>query len=170
MEQFAEADDLLDPFFLLDHQVVALLVGKSDGIASRSETHVGIVLSEKDAVFGTAREHAVWLIDTLGHKVVDKDTDVRLVATQCERLLALYSQAGIDTGHQALSACFLITRRAVDLSCEIEIIDKLRFKSVQKLGWVEEVVFDGIARAESPGIGESRYLVESLHLNVDRKR
>ncbi len=50
-----------------------------------SQTHVGIILAEKYAVFRTRGKHAVWFIHPFCHEVINQHTDVCLIASQGKR-------------------------------------------------------------------------------------
>ena len=52
------------------------------------EPQVGVVVAQQQPVLGARGEHAVGLVDALGHQVVDQHADVGLVASQDKRRLA----------------------------------------------------------------------------------
>ena len=73
-------------------------------------------------------EHAVRLVDALGHQVVDQHADVGLAAVEDQRRLALELQRGVDAGHQPLGGGLLVAGRAVDLPGEVQARDPLRLQ------------------------------------------
>ena len=98
-------------------------------------------------MLGARSEHSIRLIDTLRNEVVDQHTDVGLVTSQNERLLASEFEVGVDTRHQTLRGSLLVTRCAVDLTGEVEVVDQLGFERVVELRGREIVVLDGVTRA-----------------------
>ena len=54
---------------------------------------------------------------------------------------------GIDTGNQALTTCFFISRCAINLTSEKEVFNGLRHERMMELSRVEKVVFYGISRS-----------------------
>ena len=79
-------------------------------------------------MLGTRGEHAVRLVHTTGHQVVDKNTDVSLVACQSERFSSCDILVGVDAGNEPLPCRFLIPSRAIDLSGEEKILHQLGFQ------------------------------------------
>ena len=51
----------------------------------------------------------------------------------------------IDTGNQALTTCFFISRCAINLTSEKEVFNGLRHERMMELSGVEKVVFYGIS-------------------------
>ena len=107
-------------------------------MASRSETHIGVILPQEYTVFGSRCKHSVRLVYPFGHKVIDKHSDICLVAREGKRLGSLHTQSGVGSGHKPLPRGFLITGGAVDLTCKIEPFDELRLKCVMKLRGVKK--------------------------------
>ena len=132
-------------FTLPHHKVVAFLRSQSEFIATRSKTHIGIVLTEQNTVFGTRSEHTVRLVDAFRYKVVNQHTDIGFVTAKHKRFLSGHTLMGIDTGNKSLPCRFLISGRSVHLSGKEQAFDELRFKRMAKLRRVEKVIFDGIA-------------------------
>ena len=77
------------------------------------EPHVGVVLAEQYAVFGTGGEHAVWLVDPFGYEVVDEYAYVGFVASQYKFVAAVAAQVGVDTGYETLAGGLFISGRSV---------------------------------------------------------
>ena len=137
-------------------------------MGKRREAHVGVVLAQQYAVLRPARKHTVRLVDTLGHKVVDKYTDICLIARKRELLAAERAECCIGAGHKALPCGLLITRGAVDLACEIESGHKLCLEGMLKLCGVEEVVLHGISGTVKLRIGERGHSRQCGNLNIHR--
>ena len=73
---------------------------------------------------------------------------------------------GIDAGHQALTGRFLITRGAVYLSCEEEVLHQLRLQCMGQLrGW-KIVVFNRVTWTEYLRLFHPRNLSQSRILNI----
>ena len=58
-------------------------------VAVLAKSFVGVVLTQEETVFSTAREHTVRLVGALGDKVVNEDTKIGLVAAEDEGLAVI---------------------------------------------------------------------------------
>ena len=77
-----------------------------------SQTQVGVIVAEKEAMLGAGSEHPVRLFGSLRHQVIDQDTDVGLVtAAQDQRRLALDLPRGVDAGDEPPARRLLRSRR-----------------------------------------------------------
>ena len=148
--------------------VVAFAGSKSEVVGALCESRIGIVLTQKDAVFGTRGKHSVRLINPLSDQIVDKHTDICLVALQRERAFACAEQCGVDASDESLSGSFFVASGAVDLSGEEQTAHELRLQRVEQLCGVEEVVFYGISRAVDPDVSQCRNELQSLYLHLHR--
>ena len=72
------------------------IVDQTDAPAQRRQPAVGVVVAQQQAILGPAGEHAIRLIDALGHQVVDEDADVRLAAIEDQAALALDLECRVD--------------------------------------------------------------------------
>ena len=120
---FCKADDCIPLLSFLREQVVTILFCQSYLIGLFCQSHIGIVLSEQDAVFGTGGKHTVRFVYPFCDEVVDQYTDVGLVPAQDERLTAVTIDVGVDTSHESLSTCFFISGSSVDLSGKEQVAD-----------------------------------------------
>ena len=91
-----------------------------------SETEIGIVLSQKDTVFGPGSKHPVRFIHALGNQIVNENADISLVPTKDKRLTFSKIQACINAGDNALRSGFLIAGSTVNLSRKKQIINYFR--------------------------------------------
>ena len=148
---------------------VAVGLHQSQLISPFGQSHVGIILTEQDAVFRSRSKHTVRLIHTFGYEVVNQYTDVSFVASQHERLATVAVQVCVDTCNDALSAGFLVSGCAVHLSGEEQVFHHLRFQCMLQLCRVEVVVFDGISRTVHHQVLEARNLLQRLQLDVHRE-
>jgi len=82
-------------------------------------------------------------------------------------ILALGTQTGIQTGHQALGSCFFVASGAVDLAGEEQVADALALHVGLEIPGIEEVIFDGIAGAGDVGIFETTNGTHYLHLHIE---
>ena len=101
-----------------------MFVGKSDGVGKRRETHVCIVLTKKNAVFGSRGKHTIRFVDAFCDEVVDKDADVCLVASEGKGSLPLHCQCCVGTCNKSLPGGLLIARGPVNLSGEEKMVHK----------------------------------------------
>ena len=174
----AVADDVLYVLLLLHPPVETVGGSEADGVRTLSETGVGIVLSEEDAIFRSGGKHTIRFIYALCDEIVDEYTDIRFVARECERLAytaiagggatTSSEDSGIDAGDNALSSSFLISRGAIDLSGKEESGASLAHERVGELGRVEVVILYGVARSIYFDIAQGRNLSQRFQLNLDR--
>lgn len=137
----AQLDLLLEPRILV-------IGNKTESPTLLRKAVVGIILTEQNAIFGTAREHTVRLVDAFRYKVVNEDANISLVASEDERLLATNLADGIDACHETFTGSLFITCCSVDLSCHEETMEDFTLETMVELRWVEKVVPDGVAFIE----------------------
>ena len=125
----------------------ALVVDEAELAPDGREAQVGIVFAQQQAMFGAAGEHAIRLARAARHQVVDEHADVALAALRDEGLLCRRRARGVDAGDEALRRGFFVARGAVDLAREKQARERLRLERGLEIARIEEVVFDGVARA-----------------------
>ena len=108
--------------------IVLFLRNQTYFVSQRSQTDVGVVLPEQNAIFGPGGEHAIGFVDAFGHQVVDQYADIGFVAFQNDRTLPFHCPVGIDARYQALRRRFLISRRTVNLPGEVKTRNQFRFE------------------------------------------
>src|SRR6185436_14207736 len=86
----------------------------------------------------------VRLVDAARHEVIDKDTDVRVVAAEHDRLGAADPAHGVDPGDDTLAGSFLVSRRAVDLTRKEQMLDALHLEPGRELCRRIVVVLDRV--------------------------
>ncbi len=78
------------------------IVGNQAGRATnRREPQIGVIDAQKQAMFRSRREHSIRLETPARHKVVDEDTDVRLVPAEYESRLTPNRFRRVDAGHDS---------------------------------------------------------------------
>ena len=133
------------------------------------EAHVGIVLSQQDAVFSARGKHAVRFVHAFRDQIVDENADVGLVALQCEGSGATALQRSVDACQQPLARSLLVARCAVYLTREEQAVDFLRFQRVMQLGRVEEVILDGIPRTIYADVAKAGHALQGFDLHIHRQ-
>ncbi len=125
-QKLGELRDALLPFARNRRQSSSLTrpTRRPSGVSRRS----ALSWRSSKPILGPRREHAIRLIDALGHQVVDQHADVGLAAIEDQRRLALDLEGRVDAGHQPLGGRFFVAGRAVDLAGEIQARDLLRFQ------------------------------------------
>ena len=68
------------------------------------KAEVGIILPEKEAIFGTAGEHTIRLGSTPGDQIIHENAHVGLRTAKQQGGFALDLQAGIGPGNETLAA------------------------------------------------------------------
>src|SRR5262245_5815997 len=106
--------------FLAFEPAPSIVRNEADTPANWRQAAVRIVVTQKQAVLRSRREHAVRFIDPFRHEVVDQDANICLAAIKDQRGLTLDLEGRVDACHQSLGGGFFITCRAIDLSCEIQ--------------------------------------------------
>ena len=113
---------------------ISFLRNQTDFVSERSEPQIGIVLSQQNAVFGARGEHAVGSSTPLVTRS-SMSTRCRLIALQGERCGSAAFCGSVDSGYQALSSRFFVSRSSVYLSGKEEPAHFFRFERVRKLRW-----------------------------------
>ena len=96
--------------------------------AQITETHVGVVLPEQEAVLRSRSEHPIWLHSPFGNQIVNQHPDIGLVTPKDDRLAALDTSSGVYPRHQSLSPGLLITGRSIDLTGKEQVTTDLCFQ------------------------------------------
>ena len=76
---------------------------------------------------------------------------------------------GVDAGHEALGGGFLVAGGAIDLACQEQAAGGADFQGAAELAGVDEVVLDGVARAQHFGGLEARDGLNHGQLHVGRQ-
>ncbi len=126
----------------------AVILDKACFAAQRGEPQIRVVLPKQQAVFRTRGEQAIWLAGTLGHEIVNHDADIGPRPVQHDRISPSKHEGRVNPRDQSLGGGFFVARGAVDLPCEEETSDELRFEARPELGRRNEVVLDSIARPQ----------------------
>ena len=144
--------------------------GKTHIMAFLSEPFISCIVSEIQAVLGTAGEHPVGLLRAHGHEVVDKYADVGLGPLEHQRLLSLDLLTCIDSGHQALAGGLLIAAGSVGLAGNEEILHYLGFQRALELDRIQIGILDGIGGSHDDCILKTFDGVDEILLHILRKR
>ena len=160
--------------FLLFPPVQSVTFCQTKGVCFFCQTGISIILSEKDAILSARGKHTIGFVHTLCYQVVNQNANIRFVAMEDEGreqalTLSACFQGSVDTCHRSLPACFFISSSTIHLSCHEQILDNFRFQRVEELGWIEEIVFDSIARTIHLYIFESGHFLQSLTLYIHRE-
>ena len=102
---------------LLQKTRVTLLADKTDLISERRKALLGVVLAEEQTVFRARGHHAIGLVRTLGHQIVDQRADVASRTGKKHGGKPLDAARGVDARHKSLRGGLLVARGAVELSC-----------------------------------------------------
>src|SRR5262249_39972951 len=89
----------------------------------RAEAIQRIVLPNRQTKLGARGEQTIRLVYTARYQVVDEDADERALAAEYKARKAERVRGSVRAGDNALSSGLLITRRAVDLPCEIQAVE-----------------------------------------------
>src|SRR5690606_8311808 len=110
-------------------------------------------------------EHAIWFRHPARSEVVHHDANIGFGAANHDRLIAGSPSRRIDAGKDALCACLLITRRAVDLASHEQPAHWSRFERRVEVTRVDVVVFDGIPRLQHRGLFQPWYRLQEIALD-----
>ena len=78
---FCKVDNSIPVFFFLCQQVVTLLFSQTYFVGFFCQAHIGIILAEQDAIFGTGGKHTVRFVYTFRYEVVNKYADIGFIAS-----------------------------------------------------------------------------------------
>src|SRR5262245_12658006 len=131
-----------------------------------SQTLIGVVVSQRQSILGTASKHPIGFFCPFTHKVIDKNADVAFSPTQHQRRAILDLQRGISPSDQSLCCRLFIPRGAIDLAGEVEATYNLRFECWQKLCRREVVIFNGVTRPHNFSFFQPRDRMDKCELNV----
>src|SRR5205807_9578825 len=102
-------------------QMLEFLPGQQTvNVRDPTEPLPGVVLPEHQPVLGLRSEEPIRLVSPANYQVVDKNTQVRLGASQADRRPPLDPQGGVDARHQSLRRRLLVTGGAVDLAGHVK--------------------------------------------------
>src|SRR5208282_4689830 len=121
-------------------------------------------------MLGAAREHPVGLVSSLGHEVVDEDSNVGFVPPQDDRSRSPSLACCVYARDQTLTSRLLISGRSVDLTRQKQILDLLRLERWIKLGRRRKIIFDRIGRAQKDCILKAGNAVHHVELHIERQR
>src|SRR5437660_6115541 len=74
----------------------------------RSQSLVGIVVPQLQAILSPASEHSIRLFGTFCNQIINQNADVGLMSTNYERSLILAAQSSISAGDEPLGRSFLV--------------------------------------------------------------
>src|ERR1044071_10229662 len=83
-----------------------------------SQTLVGIVGAQLQAILSARCEHAIRLAYSARHKIVDHHAEIRLRAIDDDFIALACQSRSVETCKKSLRRTLFITRGAVDLACE----------------------------------------------------
>jgi hypothetical protein len=122
----------LEPPLAVHEAPPPLVVHEPDFAAERSQTEIGVIDSQVQAMLRARCEHPIRLETALRDQIVDEDADVRLVAPQLQRVSRsprIFRRIG--TRDETLRRGLFVALRAVDLSRQEEPRHALCFESAR---------------------------------------
>src|SRR3984885_742252 len=147
----------------------ARVIDQTELAALSGEPQIGVIFAQAEAVLGAAGEHSVRLRGTARNQIIDQYAEVGLASFRPPRV-APVSQAGcVDAGEQALRRSLFVAGGAVDLTGEKQAGKKLALQAVFEIARIEEIVFDGVARACDVRALEPGDRAHELVLHVERQ-
>eukprot|EP00968_Pinguiococcus_pyrenoidosus_P019972 scaffold2252_cov255-Pinguiococcus_pyrenoidosus.AAC.6 len=136
--------------------------------AQLGKSEVGVVLPKRQAILGSAGEHAVRLLSAFRDQVIHEHSDVSLVTANVKAasIPGAEAQAHGCGGpcNQPLGAGFFIARGATDLARQVEILALLRLQVAGELPWIHEVILDVVGVAQNLRVLEAPDAVDDLVL------
>ena len=154
-----------DPVPFLPELPVFPIRDQSEPVSVFREACIGVVDPELKPVLGPGGEQAVGLFHTAADQVVDQHSQIGLFPAQDEGRGSLDPEGGVDPGHQALGRRLLVPGGAVDLSGQVQGLEGPCFQRGFQGGGGNGIVFDGIRRAQDPGLVEPGYAPEYRFLD-----
>ena len=133
------------------------------------QTQVGVILAQRQPVFGTAGKHTVRFGNAARNEIIDEHAEIRLITTRRPAVFSLRPQGRIRPRQQALRRCLLVARRAVDLAGKKQVVDGSGFQRGLQAGWVEIIVLDGITGAQDMAVLQPFHRAHQRQLYVERQ-
>ncbi len=125
---------------------------KANFMAHLGQPKISIVLPEQKPIFSSRCEHPIRLRRSLGNQIINQNSDVCLVAPNDNGIQSFGSAGGVDSSHESLGTSLFVSRRAINLACQEQIAAYFCFECGVQLGWIGEVVFDGIGWPQNFGV------------------
>src|SRR5215469_6731280 len=122
----------------------------TDPDSQRGQPLICVVSTDDEPILRPRCEHAIRLSSASGDQVINEDADVGTCSIEDNPIAASGCKRSIDACQKALGSSFLVARRTVDLTSQEETRDAPGLESRTKLPRIDEVIFDGIARAKHP--------------------
>ena len=144
----------------------ASIIHQPDFTACGGKTHIRIIFAQQQAVFGPAGKHAVRFFGPHGRQIVNQYAHVGLIATQDERIFLLYLQGRVGTGYETLGTGFFVTGRTVNLAGKEQTINILGFEGLFQVAGIEEVILNGITRANNMRVFKAFDGMDQRLLNI----
>lgn len=144
-------------------------INQAQFIGLRSQPAIGVVLSQKQPIFGSAGEHSVGFVGAAGDQVVDQHANVGVLPRGHPRRLGRGGSSGIQSRDQPLSGGFFVSRGSVDLSGKEQPRDRFGFQVRPQLRRWAVVVLDCVAVSHDGGVFQTGNAAEHRVLNVSRQ-
>ena len=146
----------------------AFLRIQPDTGANANQPLICIVLPQNQAVLTARSHHAVRLLGTAGHEIIDQRANIPIGAIQNHRRFSLELERGIDAGDQTLCTRFFIAGGAVKLTGAVQTVNLLGFQRRTQLQRVNAVVLNGIRRTHDLRMLQALDGVQHIQLYIFR--
>ena len=141
---FCSVNFFLNGFFFSKNCLISFFIDQTCLIPFLAKTEIGIILSQKQAIFCTAGHHSVRLMVFFCYKIIDQYANISLRAIQYKLFLTFYFHCGIDSGNQPLCGSFFISGTSVKLSAAEQTFNFLKLQCRIKLTRIDAVIFNCI--------------------------
>ena len=91
----------------------------------RRESLVGVIDAEVGPELCSRGEHAIWLIRSLGHQVVNQNPEIAVDTPKDDGSQSADPAGRVYPSQNALGRRFLVSRGAIDLACQEQTLDCL---------------------------------------------
>ena len=119
-------------------------------------------------VLAAGGHHAVGLVGSLGHQIVDQRPDVPVASSQDKGALPSQLPRRVDARDKALRRRLFISARTVELPRPVQAGDFFALQRGIQLRRINTVILDGIGAARHFRVFESRDRVQHLYLHLLR--
>ena len=106
----------------------AIIVHQANFLPDGRQAIVGVVCAEQDAVLGSRSKHAIGFVRRPGDQVIDHHAEVRLIASQHDRLALLQLANRVDARQKPLPRRFFVAAGAVYLAGQKKPIHEFGFE------------------------------------------
>ena len=134
-----------------------------------SQTLIGIVLTQKQAMLSATGEHAIRLFGTVRDQIINQHPKVRFMTHWRPRRFIHRLACSVQSSQQALRRSLFVACRTVNLSSKKQPINGLGFQSRLEILRIKIIILDGISWARDMRVFKTFHRMNECHLHIKRQ-